>query len=459
MALAAAYFENGENQIERQALLWLEDLEEPKIFASDKQLRDSPGFWVPVNDADIVSTSSLGKWSILSEKQKNNALSILPESRKKNVRFFPTAIPDSPLVYLIWPSASPTIGTRNALGELCGKVTYLGHSSSLVQMWLENTPPEPNLVPEEDSPTSFLRVTGKGRLETLEARFKAELRPDQGLWKGYSPVKGDNSKKPVHGTIFDPDMIVLRRTKGIRVGLESTLKITSLLRQVVMQKISGSDQDVQVWLSGINAAGMDSRSTHVAYIPLADVGHSYADGHLLGVGIVFPSVLELEMVDKIIHALFTHDTEDSSNILEIGDADLIQWTLELERRGDRPIALRPETWTGAWAGQPSREWGTVTPIVLDRHGKGPHKREQAEQTVAEACERISLPRPLSVSASSTSPILGVQHARSFPNMVRKRDGGKCAHTHARIIFDQPVRGPILLGAGRYLGYGLCRSIR
>jgi CRISPR-associated protein Csb2 len=241
--------------------------------------------------------------------------------------------------------------------------------------------------------------------------------------------------------------------------LESTLKITSLLRQVVMQKISGSDQDVQVWLSGINAAGMDSRSTHVAYIPLADVGHSYADGHLLGVGIVFPSVLELEMVDKIIHALFTHDTEDSSNILEIGDADLIQWTLELERRGDRPIALRPETWTGAWAGQPSREWGTVTPIVLDRHGKGPHKREQAEQTVAEACERISLPRPLSVSASSTSPILGVQHARSFPNMVRKRDGGKCAHTHARIIFDQPVRGPILLGAGRYLGYGLCRSIR
>jgi CRISPR-associated protein Csb2 len=235
--------------------------------------------------------------------------------------------------------------------------------------------------------------------------------------------------------------------------------MSSLLRQVVMQKISGSDQDVQVWLSGINAAGMDSRSTHVAYIPLADVGHSYADGHLLGVGIVFPSVLELEMVDQIIHALFTYDTEDSSYILEISDADLIQWTLELERREDRPIALRPETWTGAWAGQPSREWGTVTPIVLDRHGKGLNKREQSEQIIAEACERISLPRPLSVSASSTSPILGVQHARSFPNMVRKRDGGKCAHTHARIIFDKPVRGPILLGAGRYLGYGLCRSIR
>jgi len=27
--------------------------------------------------------------------------------------------------------------------------------------------------------------------------------------------------------------------------------------------------------------------------------------------------------------------------------------------------------------------------------------------------------------------------------------------HADIEFPAPVRGPVLIGAGRYLGYGLC----
>ncbi|MGO8820430.1 MAG: type I-U CRISPR-associated protein Csb2 [Desulfomonilaceae bacterium] len=447
MALAAAYFETGKNQIERQALLWLESLGEPELYASGKQVRYSTGFWVPANDVDISTAAS------------SKTLSVLPENRKRNTRFFPTAIPDNPFVYLTWPNESPANQIQIALGKLCSKVTCLGHSSSLVQMWLAKAPQKPNLRPDEDSPTLFLRVTGKGRLETLESRFKASLRPNQGLWRGYAQVKEDKPDKQIPGTIFDTDLIIFRKTKGIRVGLESTLKITSLLRQTMVKKFAESYTDVPAWLSGTNADGMDSRSPHVGYIPLADVGHSHADGHLLGVGMVFPAVLKTEIVDQMVHSLFNQDNEDSPQILRVDSADLIEWSLELERREDRPVALRPETWTGAWPGQTSRTWGTVTPIVLDRHAKGPNKLEQSQQTIADACERISLPRPLSVTVYSTSPFLGAPHARSIPNMVRKSDAGKCAHTHARIVFDSPVQGPILLGAGRYVGYGLCRPIR
>jgi CRISPR-associated protein Csb2 len=30
--------------------------------------------------------------------------------------------------------------------------------------------------------------------------------------------------------------------------------------------------------------------------------------------------------------------------------------------------------------------------------------------------------------------------------------------HAEIYFSEPVEGPLLLGAGRFLGMGLCRSL-
>jgi CRISPR-associated protein Csb2 len=32
------------------------------------------------------------------------------------------------------------------------------------------------------------------------------------------------------------------------------------------------------------------------------------------------------------------------------------------------------------------------------------------------------------------------------------------HTHAVLIFDRPIGGPIFIGAGRYQGYGLCRPL-
>jgi CRISPR-associated protein Csb2 len=58
-------------------------------------------------------------------------------------------------------------------------------------------------------------------------------------------------------------------------------------------------------------------------------------------------------------------------------------------------------------------------------------------------------------AAPVSMFIGCPTARSFPNLQRKA-GGNIRHTHAIITFKEPVIGPVLLGAGRYRGYGLCR---
>jgi CRISPR-associated protein Csb2 len=106
-------------------------------------------------------------------------------------------------------------------------------------------------------------------------------------------------------------------------------------------------------------------------------------------------------------------------------------------------------------------WATVTPIVLDRHPRAKDTDRywvEAETTIRQSCRRIGLAEPADVMLSPVTMFIGVPHARSFPPLHRKA-GGTLHHTHAVITFPEPVRGPVLLGAGRYRGYGLCRPFR
>jgi CRISPR-associated protein Csb2 len=80
-----------------------------------------------------------------------------------------------------------------------------------------------------------------------------------------------------------------------------------------------------------------------------------------------------------------------------------------------------------------------------------------EATIADSVERIGLPRPLVVVTMCVSPHPGVSHQGEFPALKRK-GGSARRHTHAVLVFDRPVAGPLLVGAGRYRGYGLLRQL-
>jgi CRISPR-associated protein Csb2 len=132
------------------------------------------------------------------------------------------------------------------------------------------------------------------------------------------------------------------------------------------------------------------------------------------------------------------------------------------------VALRESLWTG-----PATRWGTVTPIAFDVHPKQRWTRQdspriraerqaaywlEAENMIAAAAERIGLPRPVDVVAQPVSPFIGAPHARQMP-LIQRKAGGNLHHTHAVVTFEKAVVGPVLLGAGRYRGYGLCRPLR
>jgi CRISPR-associated protein Csb2 len=125
--------------------------------------------------------------------------------------------------------------------------------------------------------------------------------------------------------------------------------------------------------------------------------------------------------------------------------------LEYDERaeGQRQFTLKSFTWT-----HPQRIWKTVTPIMLPQF---PRRRLSAEEVVARACVDSGYPEPVAVRVSLAPLMAGVPHARSFHIKPRQHRPPRPL-THAAIEFPVPIRGPVLIGAGRYAGYGACRPL-
>ena len=477
MALSSAFFESDRNPSERRALEWMEGLEPPALSASDFNPRKTITTFVPVND---TSSPLRGSGKTLRALVPMGSY---PIGRIRQPRQFPVAVPHSDCVWMVWENVDLEPNHAEALKSLCGRVAYLGHSASLVQMWLDLNPPLPNLRPSEGSAELRMRVFGKGRLGYLEACYneaawegyksdlnklqhlkgkaKADLkkkieqdfggsppqriRPVPGLWKGYNELRAANTIEPPPGSVFNPDIIIFAQAGGTRLGLESTLGLTRAFRGAVMKNCS---QPPPEWISGHNSDRSKSSNPHLTIFPLAHIGHRHADGHLMGLAFSVPRSLDAGEVVRGLGDFISENPYDEPKSIKIKMGRMGEWLVKRETRENPPLALRSETWTAA-----SKTWATVTPVVLDRY---PKSEGDAEATISMACERIGLPAPKQVILLSVSPFVGPPHAFAFPALPAKFGRGKGLHTHALLGFHLPVQGPVLIGAGRFQGYGLCR---
>jgi hypothetical protein len=280
---------------------------------------------------------------------------------------------------------------------------------------------------------------------------RASMRPDLGKWHGYARADAEpasSSAAPV--SVFDPRAVVLA-IEGRRLTLPATLKLTAALRGLLMRECPA--QPPPEWFSGHDASGQPTTAPHLALAPLPFVGAGHADGRVMGMALILPRTVTVcdarDVLDPILHSADTGIPRE----LRLFDGAWFECALELDTRERPPLNLQPSTWT-----TPSRTWATVTPVVLNRHFKGADRWERAAESVKDACEHIGLPRPSEVLLRQVSLVEGVPHAREFPRVARKRDGGRQSHAHAAIIFKEPIAGPVLVGAGRFRGYGLCRPM-
>ena len=273
-------------------------------------------------------------------------------------------------------------------------------------------------------------------------------RPTPGKWQGYTRRKNTPPDSDIH-SLFDPRIVVLA-IEGRRLSLRSTLKLTAALRGLLMRKCP--EQPPPAWFSG-HARGRPTRMPHLALAPLPFVGTGHADGRIMGLALILPRDLAPEDAGRALNAVL-HDSETGlPSEHRLFDGEWFECAVALDTREQPPTNLDPRTWSA-----PSRTWASVTPVALNRHFDGVYRWDHAAESVRDACEHIGLPRPRDVVLQPVSTVQGVPHAREFPPLARKSDGGRRVHAHALLVFDEPVSGPVLVGAGRFRGYGLCRPI-
>ena len=287
----------------------------------------------------------------------------------------------------------------------------------------------------------------------LEARFPdgqpVSLRPVPGRWQGYDRPR-ETSFTEVPGSVFDPQLLVLS-VKGKHVSLPATLKLTAALRGLLTKECP--EQPPPEWFSGHRLDGTPTAAPHLALTPLPFVGSEHADDRIMGLALVLPTGLDQQEAGHCLEPFLRDPATGLPREHPLFDGQWFECAIELETRERPPKNLDPDTWT-----RESRIWASVTPVVLNRHFDGKDKWERAAESVKDACLHIGLPRPREVLLHPVSLVEGVPHAREYPQLMRKTGGGRRSHNHAVIVFDEPVRGPVLMGAGRFRGYGLCRPM-
>ncbi|MDQ3222965.1 MAG: type I-U CRISPR-associated protein Csb2, partial [Gemmatimonadota bacterium] len=399
------------------------------------------------------------------EELVDRAASLFPERRMRQPRTFPSVRPAADRVFFIWPDASSEDHLL-ALGSLLGRVVRLGHSSSMVRVGLTMKPPEPNWRPHP-SGLHRLRVVRQGQLAALDQAFALhqETNPRvlpfavENYATGRAPVQ-----QQVHRSHFSSEWVVLRRASGPLVPSTATASVAKTVRKALM---SFAEQPASEIITGHAPGGAPATRPHLAIIPLPFVGHSQADGGLLGIALVLPADVSTEERRSVFRALAGWEAK---GIQEEGSVPIIPLhlgaagTLQLERLEEpaTQATLRSRTWCG-----PARRWASATPVALDRNpgelkdrnpARAAAAAEEAEAAVIAALNRIGLPTPLRVTICPHAPLAGSRKAKWFPPYPESAEKTRRVLTHVEIEFETEVEGPLLLGSGRYHGLGLFKPV-
>ena len=514
-ALVAAWADDDAPSLEeRQALEWLEAQDPPSIAATEAVARKVLTNFVPVNDTAVIGTSmydkrakevaglideidaasedssaksaklverldrKLAKTRDVSSQVTNagntnpdEAMKLLPDHRGKQAREFPSVTPDEPRVTYIWPGADTTSETAGALDGLLGRVTRLGHSSSLVSCRLTSDPPDPTCEP--GSMGEVLRSVRRGQVAALEREHDRHqaVKPRSLPFTAvrYRPVEPDAVEEHLRPNTAGHWVVFEFRPSSRRFPATRAVKIAKTLRDAIFHH---AEDPLPEGLSGHRGDGSPVPLPHVGFLPLPYVGYAHADGRIMGAAVSVPDSLDEPSRRAVLRAVGTWESEAESE----AEANSYPLRLVMGRSGHLDMkrlsgfeptldTLRTKTWR-----RPSRRWVSATPVALPTN-PGPLSTgtaaarakawAKAEQGVADSCRHVGLPEPSAITVSSDPFTRGVRPAPQFPAFrQRGRDGQPVARrlVHASVTFEQPVAGPLALGAGRYFGLGLMRPV-
>jgi CRISPR-associated protein Csb2 len=300
-----------------------------------------------------------------------------------------------------------------ALTDIAERLHFLGRGESLV-VGRTDRPLPPRIKPDPKG-RQIVSIATKGYCDRWLAAWERGVSTMDGrLDRRYGPVGIDR------GTIE----YTFKIDGGL--GAEVTAAVCSGLRDAILSHVGDA---AHPQLHG-------HEGEHIGIVALPNVGHRYAEGHIVGIGVHLPPGFDPEADRQLRMALIRIKQitvkvgrySRTASVLPATDAKTLQ----------------PLTWNRA-----SHVWATATPIVMDHVTRD----KELKRKVAATFVRHGYPRPIEICVGDHCGLTGVASAGQT---ITHRS--KNTRTHAIARFSDAVQGPVILGKESHFGLGLMRSI-
>ena len=344
--------------------------------------------------------------------------------------------PRNPLVVYRWNVEPPDARTLDALARRAARVGYLGASDSPVRVRVVTEMPNGAVsevfVPDPEGDT-HIRIPRPGDVGVLDRMYDAWQERGASVTRSQFPalLHRETYRSPGdHGPTDRGEVVAWLRLRPAVSGRRIS-GVTALFKAAVLdrhQRMHGQPPAV-LHGHGFAHSGYDL----ARYLALSDTGYSRSRGRIHGLALWLPPASDRVQRRKARDAAVAIDALVGRGI-----------EASVEPRGDeeRPLAANPRRWRG-----PSRVWVTAFPAIHERRGVS---------GLAEAtrwCRHASLPDPVAFRACRTPLLPGAVDLA--PVEVNRPGRPALPYSHAELRFAEPISGPIVVGAGRQRGFGLC----
>jgi CRISPR-associated protein Csb2 len=421
----------------RHALTWFEALPAPIWYGPLDALTHSRSHQRNYQTHQVPYNSHLkGEWKTIQ---------ILPNQRKSAGQKYIHSVTAERPGFWVWPNHTASPAIHAVLANLLRHCVRIGTSASFVQAWIANPSDiaEANadgprsLIPDSQaqthSPAVFIRLPYPGRLQALEDAYQIHKHPIPSIH-----IQPYRIHHPFNVLPWESLGVLRIHPTHYRPLLFESLRWSETLRNAVLKH----------WISSTIPAsihGHDRTVPHIAWVPLADVGFSRSDGHLLGIAVWVPPSMPIEERNQLIATLNRIESLVSHPFtvpVTFHDRQAMQ-ALRI------PQGLRWQRWT-----TPATQWASVTPIVWERFPNPRTISRIAQSMVEHARITTSLtavtidPYPAWHGSAPASAFFA-RRASSVPSPFV---------SHITLTFAEPIHGPVILGKLRHFGLGLCLPI-
>lgn len=462
-------------ELDRSALRWLEALAPPAI-AAPKARKGQHYVNYVVNNHDLVATK--GRW-VRKGKEKTN---------KHVVPYLFDA--DTALLY-VWSFEAPDEHINNAqrICAIADQLYQLGRGVDMAWAWgevLNESEVERCLEqyggavyrPMQGGKGIMLDCPISGSLKSLKDRFAASRQRFSRVGEGKdAALLFSQAPKPRFGSIAY-DSAPERRLFDLRTTLGDSpfspwplTRVTELVVSIRDKAVERLKQgmphraaEIERVLIGRDAAEAD-KATRVRIVPLPSAGHQHADRAVRRVLIEIPPNCSLKVDDVVwaFSSLVVTQKVDAETGELLEDSRLVP--------SDEHGMLRHY---GVDTRESAQVWRTVTPAALPEHAArrriDPRRqregakdgrertREQhiAATAVLQALRHAGVSKPVDTIRVQREPFEARgARAEAFAKGTRF---AKERLWHVEIAFSEPVKGPMILGDGRYMGLGLMTCV-